>query len=57
MQQNKKLEDWEKCTSEIFWGEIAPCYHTLQIGNETLSIDSLAEFIGAGWLRSYGRSV
>lgn len=49
MIQNQKFRGWEKCTADIFWGEIAPCDHVLQIyENETIFVDSLAGFVGAG---------
>jgi hypothetical protein len=40
---------WERATADIFWGEIAPCDHVVQIyENDAVFLDALAEFIGGG---------
>jgi hypothetical protein len=40
---------WIQSTSEIFWGEIAPSEHVVQIyESDDIFIDTLAEFIGGG---------
>ena len=42
---------WESSSTQIFWGEIAPCDHILQIyENDQLVLDGLAGFIGSGIL-------
>ena len=41
--------EWQHVRSEIFWGEIAPCDHVLQIyDNDEVFLDALAGFVGAG---------
>lgn len=40
---------WELSKTDIFWGEIAPCEHVLQIyENDGVLIDTLAGFAGDG---------
>jgi len=40
---------WKRATADIFWGEIAPCDHVVQIyENDDIFIDALAGFIGGG---------
>lgn len=40
---------WKQARSEIFWGEIAPCDHVLQIyDSDEIFMDALAGFVGAG---------
>jgi hypothetical protein len=47
-----KLEngtDWQTSTNHVFWGEIAPCDHVVQIyENDTVFLDSLAGFVAGG---------
>jgi hypothetical protein len=44
-----KDADWQQCKADIFWGEIAPCDHVVQIyENDDIFIDSLAGFVGGG---------
>jgi hypothetical protein len=40
---------WKQVQADIFWGEIAPCDHVLQVyENEGVFIDALAGFVGSG---------
>jgi hypothetical protein len=41
--------EWNKCKTKVFWGEIAPCDHVVQIyeDNEAF-LDTLAEFVTDG---------
>jgi hypothetical protein len=42
-------KDWMGCTSQIFWGEIAPCNHLVQIyENDDILLDSLEVFVESG---------
>lgn len=42
-------DTWQRARAEIFWGEIAPCDHVLQIyDNDDVFQDALAGFVGAG---------
>ncbi len=41
--------EWKKANTDIFWGEIAPCDHILQIyENDEIFLDTLTRFIGGG---------
>jgi hypothetical protein len=43
--------NWEKRNFQIFWGEIAPCDHVLQIyDTDLIFLDSLEGFVGSGIL-------
>jgi hypothetical protein len=40
---------WEKTRKDIFWGEIAPCEHVLQVyDNDEVFLDTLKSFVSAG---------
>lgn len=40
---------WKKTNTEIFWGEIAPCDHVVQIyENDGIFLDALTGFVGGG---------
>jgi len=40
---------WERTETDIFWGEIAPCDHVVQIyENDAIFLDALVGFAGAG---------
>lgn len=40
---------WQQSKTDIFWGEIAPCDHVVQIyENQDIFLDSLAGFVGGG---------
>ena len=41
--------NWKKIPSSIFWGEIAPCEHVLQVyESDEVFIDALSHFVGSG---------
>lgn len=45
------LSDWQKAPSQIFWGEIAPLDHVVQIyENDEVFLDLLAGFVHGGIL-------
>ncbi len=49
MTQISNMNGWELCKTDVFWGEIAPCDHVLQIyENEGVFLDTLAGFVGGG---------
>ena len=40
---------WKRTSADIFWGEIAPCDHVVQIyENDGVFLDALSGFIGGG---------
>src|ERR1700755_1434322 len=40
---------WKRTSADIFWGEIAPCDHVVQIyENDGIFLDALAGFVGGG---------
>jgi len=44
-----KSVDWKQSKADIFWGEIAPSDHVLQIyENDGVFLDALAGFVGGG---------
>jgi hypothetical protein len=49
MEKMPALRNWQRNPTEIFWGEIAPCNHILQIyESDTVFLDTLAGFVGNG---------
>ena len=43
------IKDWKTTNADIFWGEIAPCDHVVQIyENDGVFLDALSGFIGGG---------
>src|SRR5688500_4020280 len=43
------MNNWKKIDTDIFWGEIAPTDHVLQIyENDEVFLDALAGFVGGG---------
>ena len=49
MENLSASNDWKQATTEIFWGEIAPCEHVLQIyEDDQVFLDLLAGFVGGG---------
>lgn len=43
------LQEWQKSSSQIFWGEIAPCDHVVQIyENDDVFLDLLSGFVHGG---------
>jgi hypothetical protein len=46
-----KESDWQKSNLQVFWGEIAPCNHILQIyETDLVFLESLEGFAGSGIL-------
>lgn len=44
-----ELRDWEPTGPEIFWGEVTPCEHLVQIyEDDDVFLDTLAGFAGGG---------
>jgi MEDS: MEthanogen/methylotroph, DcmR Sensory domain len=44
-----KSEDWQKSNLQVFWAELAPCDHVVQIyETDKVFLDSLEGFIGSG---------
>lgn len=42
-------DKWQQVNPEVFWGEIAPCEHVIQIyENDSVFLDTLAQFAGGG---------
>ena len=40
---------WKRASADIFWGEIAPCEHVVQIyEDDGIFLDTLAGFVGGG---------
>jgi MEDS: MEthanogen/methylotroph, DcmR Sensory domain len=47
--QSTSNTHWQHSKADIFWGEIAPCDHVVQIyEDDNIFLDSLAGFVGAG---------
>ena len=45
-----KENEWEKCEADVFWGEIAPTDHLVQIyENDDVVLDSLEGFVTSGF--------
>jgi hypothetical protein len=43
-------KDWLKSSTQVFWGEIAPCNHLVQIyENDDILLDSLEGFVETGF--------
>ena len=41
--------DWKQAKADVFWAEVAPCDHIVQIyESDTVFIDTLAGFVGSG---------
>lgn len=48
---NNSNENWKTSNIQVFWGEIAPCDHVVQIyENDKIFMDSLEGFVGSGLL-------
>jgi len=46
-----EIDEWENSNIQVFWGEIAPCDHLIQIyENDKIFLDTLEGFAGAGFL-------
>ena len=40
---------WNRASTDVFWGEIAPCDHVVQIyENDSVFLDALSGFVGGG---------
>ena len=49
MKAIENYNDWQQSRTDIFWGEIAPCDHVVQIyENDGVFLDALAGFVGGG---------
>jgi hypothetical protein len=45
----EKSSDWQTSTTDIFWAEIAPCDHVVQIyESDGVFLDALTGFVGGG---------
>ena len=45
----KSADKWQHANPDVFWGEIAPCEHVIQVyENDTVFLDTLAGFVGGG---------
>ena len=48
---NSEVNEWKNSNVQIFWGEIAPCDHLVQIyENDKIFIGTLEGFVGSGFL-------
>src|ERR1700739_1852575 len=46
-----RVHDWKNSNVQVFWGEIAPCDHLVQIyDNDKIFLDTLEGFAGCGLL-------
>lgn len=44
-----QIKDWKRCDTEVFWGEIAPCDHLVQIyESDEVIMNSLEGFVISG---------
>ena len=51
MEKVATVEEWETSNIQVFWGEIAPCDHLVQVyENEKIFLDTLEGFAGTGFL-------
>ena len=51
MEKMPFVEKWETSNIQVFWGEIAPCDHLVQVyENEKIFLDTLEGFAGTGFL-------
>ena len=49
MKTEGMMTDWKKTKTDVFWGEIAPCDHVVQIyENDAIFLDALSGFVGGG---------
>lgn len=47
MKNSSTKNEWKQAKADIFWGEIAPCDHVLQIyENDGVFLDALSGFVG-----------
>lgn len=46
----RQYTNWQQCDTQVFWGEIAPCDHLVQVyDNEEVILDSLEGFVSSGF--------
>jgi len=51
MERILSVEEWQNSNIQVFWGEIAPCDHLVQVyENEKVFLDTLEGFTGTGFL-------
>ncbi|MES2777245.1 MAG: MEDS domain-containing protein [Bacteroidota bacterium] len=49
MRNTDIVPDWTSTKAKVFWGEIAPCEHVVQIyESDEIFLDTLAGFVGGG---------
>lgn len=49
MKKVNLTDNWRHSKADVFWGEIAPCDHVIQIyENEGIFLDALSGFVGGG---------
>lgn len=49
MIESIKTDNWQRSSLQVFWGELAPCDHVVQIyENDKVFLDSLEGFVGSG---------
>lgn len=49
MKKMNLTASWKQSKADVFWGEIAPCDHVIQIyENDGIFLDALAGFVGGG---------
>jgi hypothetical protein len=47
---NNQDKDWLGCNTQVFWGEIAPCNHLVQIyENDEILLNSIEGFVESGF--------
>ena len=50
MYSNNNSEKWQKACPDVFWGEIAPCEHVVQIcEDDNTFVDLLHGFVSSGF--------
>jgi hypothetical protein len=55
MIETKRTGNWERSSLQVFWGELSPCDHVVQIyENDKVFLDSLEGFVGSGILAGDG---
>jgi hypothetical protein len=48
-QSNEQSNEWQSCNPDVFWGEVAPCDHVVQIyENKEIFINTLTGFVSNG---------
>jgi hypothetical protein len=45
--------DWKKSNIQVFWGEVAPCNHLVQVyDSDAVFLNSLEGFVGSGFINN-----